>query len=120
MSRNTKNLKEGVRTGSSPARRMGWRQSKASAVQTVTRLKKELPALSLSCTQVPQTLGHALSITRSEDEGCSPVTAEVVRVIHGGGQSSGTMMMKHRAKGALGSDDKLCERNHQMEKQNGG
>jgi hypothetical protein len=50
----------------------------------------------------------------------SPAAAEVVRVIHGGGWSSGLMMMKPRAKGALGCEDKLCGRNHQMAKQDDG
>jgi hypothetical protein len=89
-------------------------------VDTVTRSKIELPAQSLSCTQVPRTLGHALSVTRSEDERSSLVAAEVMRVIRCGGQSSGPTMMKPRAKGALGREDKLCERNHQMAKWNSG
>jgi hypothetical protein len=63
---------------------------------------------------VPRTLGHALSAMRSEDQGSSPTVVEVICVIHGGGRSSGTMMMKPRVKGALGSEDNLCERNHQM------
>jgi hypothetical protein len=67
MSCNTKNLEEGVGTGSSPARQTGRRQPKASVVETATRSKKELPTQSLSCTQVLQTLGHALSAMRSED-----------------------------------------------------
>jgi hypothetical protein len=116
MSHNIKNLEAEVRAWSSPVRQMGRRQPKASAVETVTRSKKELPTQSLSYTQVPRTLGHALSVMRSEDEGSSQVAAEVVRMIHGGGWSSGLMMMKPRAKGALRSEDNLCERNHKMAK----
>jgi hypothetical protein len=85
-------------------------------VETMTRSKKKLPAQSLSCTQVSRTLVHALSVMRSEDEGSSPVAVKVSHMIHGGGGSSGPMMMKPRAKGALGSEDKLCDRNHQMVK----
>jgi hypothetical protein len=55
-----------------------------------------------------------------QDDGSSLAVVEVIHVICGGGRSSGPMMMKPRAKGALGSEDKLCERNHQMAKQNGG
>jgi hypothetical protein len=116
---NTKNLEE-VRIGSSPMRWMSRWQLKASTLETVTRSKKELPAQSLSCTQVPRTLGHALSATRSEDKGSSPVVAEVIHVICSGGWSSGPMVTKPRPKGALGNENKLCERNCQMTKQNGG
>jgi hypothetical protein len=49
----------------------------------------------------------------------SLAAAEVVRTIYGGGWSSGPTMTKPRAKGALGSEDKLCGRNRQMVKQNG-
>jgi hypothetical protein len=86
----------------------------------MTRSKNELPTQSLSWIQVSRTLGHALLLTKSEDEGSSPDVTEVIRVICSGGWSSGPMMMKPRAKGALGSEDKLCERNRQMAKQNGG
>jgi hypothetical protein len=120
MSHSIKNLEAGVRAGSSQARQIGLWQQKASAVETTTRSKKELPSQSLSCTQVPQTLGHALSMMRSEDKGSSPVAVEVIHVIHGGGRSSGLMMMKPIAKGALGSGVNLCEGNHQVVKQNGG
>jgi hypothetical protein len=89
-------------------------QPKALAVEIATRLKKELLAQSLSCTQVSRTLGHALSATRS-----SPTVVEVICMIRGGGWSSGPMMMKPRAKGVLGSEDKLYERKHQMAKQSG-
>jgi hypothetical protein len=85
MSRNTKNLEEGVRTGPSLVRQTGQRQPKASVVETATRSKKELPAQSLSCTQVPQTLRHALSAMRREDKGSSLVAAEVIRVMRSGG-----------------------------------
>jgi hypothetical protein len=47
----------------------------------------------------------------------SPVMAEITRVICGGGRSSCPMMVKPRAKGALGSEDWLVERNRQMAKQ---
>jgi hypothetical protein len=50
-------------------RRTSQRQPKVLAVETATRSKKELPAHSLSYTQVPQTLGHTSSPMRSEDEG---------------------------------------------------
>jgi hypothetical protein len=50
----------------------------------------------------------------------SPVAAEVLHVIHSGGQSSGLMMTKLRANEVLRSEDKLCGRNCQMAKQNGG
>jgi hypothetical protein len=66
---------------------------------------------------VSQTLGHALLEMRSEDKGISPVAAEVIRVICGGGHSSGLMTTRPRAKGALGSEDDMCERNRQMAKQ---
>jgi hypothetical protein len=89
-------------------------------METAIRSKKELLAQSLSCTQVLQTLGHALSVTRSEDEGSSPVVVEVIFVIDGGGRSIGPMVRKPRAKGVLGSEDKLCERICQMAKQNDG
>jgi hypothetical protein len=48
----------------------------------------------------------------------SLTVAEVIHVIRGGGWSSGPMMTKPRTKEALGSDHKLCGRNHQMAKQN--
>jgi hypothetical protein len=67
-------------------------------METAIRSKKELLAQSLSCTQVLQTLGHALSVTRSEDEGNSPVAVEVILVIDGGGRSIGPMVRKPRAK----------------------
>jgi hypothetical protein len=89
-------------------------------METAIRSKKKLLAQSLSCTQVLRTLGHALSVTRSEDEGSSPVAVEVILVIDGGGQSIGLMVRKPRAKGVLGSEDKLCERICQMAKQNDG
>jgi hypothetical protein len=79
------------------------------------RSKKDLPAQSLSCTQVSRTLGHALSTMRSKDEGSSSVAAEIIHVICGV-----PMLTKPRAKGALGSEDNLCGRNHQLVKQNGG
>jgi hypothetical protein len=44
MSHNIKNLEAGVRAGSSPARQTGRWQLKASAMETVTRSMKELPA----------------------------------------------------------------------------
>jgi hypothetical protein len=68
MSHNIKNLEAEVRAGSSPVRRTGRWQPKASMVETVTRSKKELPTQSLSCTQVSWTLGHALSVMRSKDK----------------------------------------------------
>jgi hypothetical protein len=92
-----KNLEEGVRTGSSPVRQTCRWQPKVLAVEIATRLKKELLAQSLSCTQVSRTLGHALSVTRS-----SLTVVEVICMIRGGGWSSGPMMMKPRAKGVLG------------------
>jgi hypothetical protein len=67
---------------------------------------------------VSWTLGHFLLAMRSKVKGSSSAAVEVIRVIRGGGRSSGLMMMKPRAKGALGSEDNLCERNHQMAKQN--
>jgi hypothetical protein len=44
--------------------------------------------------------------------GMSPATAEVTHVIRGGGWSSCPMGTEPRAKGAQGSKDHLCKRNH--------
>jgi hypothetical protein len=44
----------------------------------------------------------------------SPTAVEVARVIHGGGQGSGLMIPKPRARVAQGSEDHLCKRNCPM------
>jgi hypothetical protein len=52
--------------GFSPARRSGWWRPTALWVETSIRLEKELLAQFLSYKGVAQTLGHGLSVVRSE------------------------------------------------------
>jgi hypothetical protein len=52
--------------GFSPVRHPGWWRPMASRVETSIRLEKELLAQFLSCKGVVQSLGHALSVARSE------------------------------------------------------
>jgi hypothetical protein len=51
-----------------------------------------------SCTQAPRTLGQALLAMRGSGESSHRLWVEVTRMIHGGRQRSGLMMMKPRAK----------------------
>jgi hypothetical protein len=64
------------------------------------------PELHMSDTDIrPCLIGDEKS--RSES---SPAAVEVTCVIHGGGQGSGPMIPKTKAKGAQGSEDHLCKR----------
>jgi hypothetical protein len=67
-SRNMNNWRMEVGIGSSQVRRTAWQQPKVSAAETSPRLEKELLSQFLSCKEVAQTLGHALSVMGSNGE----------------------------------------------------
>jgi hypothetical protein len=78
------------------------------------KVEEDAPSLPSELHTSVTDIRQCLTGDEKHENESSPAAADVARVIHGGGQGSGPMIPKPRAKGAQGSEDHLCKRNCPM------